>query len=90
MRAEVGRQPGEGLCGLLMLLVLVLLRLMMMVLGGHFAPEVHSVTMSRRYQIGLRRRGEGGRGEDTKSEFELGIGETIEREDINKREIRSD
>ena len=55
MWAEIGRQPGEGLCGLLMLLVLVLLRLMMMVLGGHFAPEVHPVSMSRRYQIRLKR-----------------------------------
>jgi len=55
MWAEVGRQPSEGLGGLLMLLVLVLLlRLMMMVLGGHFAPEVHPVSMSRRYQIGLK------------------------------------
>ena len=61
----------------------------MMVLGGHFAPEVHPVSISRRYQIGLRR-WEGG--EDTKSKFEVWIGEkTIkEGEEINKREIRSD
>lgn len=56
MWAEVGRQPGEGLDGLLMLLVL-LLGLMMVVLGGHFAPEVHPVSMSRRYQIGMKRWG---------------------------------
>lgn len=63
----------------------------MMVLGGHFAPEVHPVSMSRRYQIELRRWGEGGRGEDTKSRFEVGIGQkTIEGGEINKREIRSD
>ena len=56
MWAEVGRQPSEGLGGLLMLLMLVL-GLMMMVLGSHFAPEVHPVSMSRRYQIGMKRWG---------------------------------
>ena len=62
-----------------------------MVLGGHFAPKVHPVSMSRRYQIGLRRWGEGGRGEDTRLRFEVGIREKmVEGEATNKREIRSD